>query len=178
MFWFSGAINEALGIDNVIVMGLFSVGCRFLLYTMMNHPYYAYLAEVIRGGIYGVFWSAAAVYASEKIGPPSLRATMLLILNGLYEGMGRSTGAILGGKIQAIVGTETLFLYVALTYFGLALLMIAYNKLLKSKSNTTASNSSNTRRHVTSDASVPIANESTTKSATLDGILNEAKKVQ
>jgi MFS_1 like family len=123
MFWFSGTVGETLGIHNVLLLSLASVGCRFSLLVTMNHPYYAYLAEMIRGGLFGVYWSAATVYASEQIGPPTLRAMMLLLLNGMYEGMGRSTGAILGGKIQAIVGTETLFLYVALGNGGLALVM-------------------------------------------------------
>jgi hypothetical protein len=164
MFWFSGAISEALGIDNVLILGLVSVGCRFSLLMTMNHPYYAYLAEMIRGGIYGVFWSAAAVYASEKIGPPSLRATMLLILNGMYEGMGRSTGAILGGKIQAFVGTETLFQYVAQFNFGLAMLMVVYNKMSSRQHN---------RRH-----GFPPPNVNDSGTACFENVMKESKKVQ
>ena len=44
-------------------------------------------------------------------------------MNGAYNGIGRSTGAIIGGKLQAEVGTRSTFLYGAILNGSLAVLL-------------------------------------------------------
>eukprot|EP00536_Pseudo-nitzschia_multiseries_P011436 jgi/Psemu1/243797/estExt_Genewise1.C_3880005 len=122
MFWYSGRVSQILGIQNVFVLSLMCTGARFSLMKRMDHPYYAYIIDLIRGTTYGVFWSSSTIYASQ-IGPPGIRATVLLLLNGIYNGIGRSTGAILGGKFQALFGTDNLFLWCSRTNYALAIAM-------------------------------------------------------
>ena len=101
----------------------------------MDHQYYVYLVDFIRSTTYGVFWSSSTIYASQ-IGPSSLRGSILLLLNGIYNGIGRSTGAIIGGRFQAIFGINNLFLCCAGINYALALLMgVWYNHKRKSSSN-------------------------------------------
>jgi succinate-acetate transporter protein len=45
-------------------------------------------------------------------------ATMLLLLNAMYGGLGQSVGAILGGKLQSKFGTVQTFMYAG--FFDLA----------------------------------------------------------
>jgi len=123
MFWFSGSLSEVMGRENILVLSLFCVGLRFSLLQRMESPIYGYAAETIRGSIFGAFWSSSTVYASQMGGP---RATMLLLLNGVYNGIGRSTGSLVGGRIQALVGTEELFRYMSYTNVLFAILMICY----------------------------------------------------
>lgn len=131
MFWFSGRVTRKLGVQNVFVLSLLCAGVRFSLLKRMDHPYYAYIVDLIRGATFGAFWSSATLYAS-KIGPPSLRSSVLLLLNGIYNGIGRSTGAIIAGRFQAVFGTNNLFLYCARINFALALVMgIWYNRARK-----------------------------------------------
>jgi predicted MFS family arabinose efflux permease len=55
-----------------------------------------------------------------------------MFLNAAYNGIGRSTGAILGGKVQAEIGTVQTFLYSAITDFCFAAIAIVYLRLRKS----------------------------------------------
>lgn len=122
MFWYSGHISIFLGIQNVIVLSLMCTGARFSLLRFMDRPYYAYLVDLIRGTTYGAFWSSSTIYGSQ-IGPASLRATTLLLLNGIYNGIGRSSGAILGGEFVALFGTNELFLWCSRINYAMAITM-------------------------------------------------------
>ena len=110
MFWFSGPLTEALGTDVVLVMSLLAYTVRFLNYAWMTQPYHAIPAEALRGLTFALFWSSGSMYA-HKISPPGMKATMLLIMNAMYGGLGQSLGAIIGGKMQSKFGTVNTFLY-------------------------------------------------------------------
>ncbi len=110
MFWFSGPITEALGTEIVLVLSLLAYVVRFFNYAWMRHAYDALPAEALRGLTFALFWSAGSVYA-HKISPPGMKATMLLIMNAMYGGLGQSLGAILGGKLQSKVGTVNTFIF-------------------------------------------------------------------
>lgn len=47
-------------------------------------------------------------------------------MNAMYGGLGQSTGAIIGGKLQSKVGTTKTFLYSALIDFIFVCLVSAY----------------------------------------------------
>ena len=128
MFWYSGRVGEYLGIENVLVLSLICVGLRFYLLETMDGPIYGYIAEGIRGSIFGAFWSSATIYASSMGGA---RATMLLLLNGIYNGIGRSTGSYVGGKVQESVGTDGLFRYMYMITISFAAFMFCYYNLTK-----------------------------------------------
>ncbi|KAG7344027.1 major facilitator superfamily MFS_1 protein [Nitzschia inconspicua] len=130
MFWFSSSLVEALGRENVLILSLACNSVRFALLRIMDRPLQGYLAETIRGGIFGSFWSSSTIYSSQ-IGPPTMRPTLLMVLNGVYNGIGRSTGSLLGGRIQAQVGTETLFGIIAMTNLSMALSAFVYQYFVR-----------------------------------------------
>jgi MFS family permease len=133
MFWFSSSLSDVVGRENVLILSLVCNFVRFWLLKVMDRPVEGYIAEGIRGGIFGSFWSSSSVYASQ-IGPPTLRPTLLLVLNGVYNGIGRSTGSLLGGRIQAEAGTESLYRIVATTNLSVAIAVIVYQHILRTKS--------------------------------------------
>ena len=53
-------------------------------------------------------------------------ALKLQLLNGAYNGIGRSLGSIIGGKLQAQFGTAKTFLYGAIANAGFATLLALY----------------------------------------------------
>ena len=112
MFWFSGPLSKALGVDRVLVVSLLNYVLRFLIYSMMRNPYHGLPAEALRGLTFAAFWSSCTIYA-HKVSPPGLHATMLMLLNALYGGLGQSLGAILGGKMQHAMGTVKTFYFAA-----------------------------------------------------------------
>lgn len=110
MFWFSGPMTDALGTDVVLALSLLAYVARFFNYAWMSHPYHALPAEALRGITFAAFWSSGSMYA-HKISPPGMKATMLLIMNAMYGGLGQSMGAIIGGKLQSKFGTVKTFVY-------------------------------------------------------------------
>jgi MFS-type transporter involved in bile tolerance (Atg22 family) len=110
MFWFSGPLTEYLGVDVVLVLSLLAYVARFFNYAYIHHPYHALPAEALRGITFALFWSSGSTYA-HRISPPGMAATMLMLLNAMYGGLGQSLGAIIGGKLQSKLGTVETFKY-------------------------------------------------------------------
>jgi PPP family 3-phenylpropionic acid transporter len=127
VFWYSGPLSSFLGSEKVIIISLLTVSIRFGLYTIMDHPVYAFAGEAMRGLTFGCFWSTATVYASD-ISPEGARATVLLLLNGSYNGIGRSTGAILGGQVHASFGTANIFKFGSVAYLLMACIFAIYKE--------------------------------------------------
>jgi len=126
MFWYSGTVSSLLGTESVLLFSLLTVTVRFRLYAVMDHVWYAYVGEGLRGFTFACFWSSATVYCSD-LAPEGARSTMLLLLNGAYNGIGRSTGAVLGGEIQAFTGgTESIFRYCSVASFAVAVVFAVY----------------------------------------------------
>jgi len=99
--------------EKVLLLSLIVVATRFFLLSWMTNIYVGYLAELLRGMTFGCFWSSATVHASQ-LAPVELQVTMIQFLSGVYNGIGRSSGALIGGNLQAIVGTAKTFKYGAI----------------------------------------------------------------
>lgn len=99
----------------------------------MANPYHGLPAEALRGITFAAFWSTSTIYA-HRVSPPGLHATMLMILNAMYGGLGQSIGAIIGGKLQHRFGTVRMFLYSAGVDFVFTLFVIAYLSARKDSS--------------------------------------------
>ena len=56
--------------------------------------------------------------------PPTIH--QLMFMNAMYGGLGQSTGAIIGGKLQSKFGTTKTFLYSALVDFIFVCLVSTY----------------------------------------------------
>jgi len=134
MFWFSSIITQHLGVDQVLVLSLFSFMIRFLDYAFMKHPYHALPAEALRGITFAAFWSSGTVYA-HKISPQGMSTTMLMFMNAMYGGLGQSVGSIIGGYLQSKVGTVKTFVYSAIFDFGLICWFTIYLVLRRKDSN-------------------------------------------
>jgi hypothetical protein len=133
MFWFSGPLTAKLGADRVLVCTLVSYIFRFLNYAFMKHPFHALPAEAMRGISFAAFWSTGTIFA-HKISPPGMSATMLMFMNAMYGGLGQSTGAIIGGKLQSMFGTTRTFLYSAFADFCFVCAVSTYLSVRKDSS--------------------------------------------
>ena len=116
MFYLSGSITKKIGINNVLALSLLSYFLRFINYALMESPWQAIPAEILRGLTFGTFWSAATYYV-YSVSPPNLTATMLSLLNGVYAGIGQSLGALVGGVLINKYGIRDTFLKCGITDF-------------------------------------------------------------
>jgi MFS transporter, PPP family, 3-phenylpropionic acid transporter len=128
MFWFSGPLTNLLGADRVIVISLLNYVARFFIYAFMKNPYHGLPAEALRGVTFAAFWSTCTIYA-HRISPPGMGATMLLLLNAMYGGLGQSVGAILGGRLQSKVGTVQTFIYAGLFDLVFVAVVLVYLRM-------------------------------------------------
>lgn len=119
MFYYAKALASMLGTPKVVVLSLITISIRFALVATMTSPTQGYIAEFLRGASYGTFWSTATVFVSQIL-PNQADATMIQLLNIFYNGVGRSVGALVGGKIQTSLGTSDTFGVSAIVYFMLA----------------------------------------------------------
>ena len=146
MFYISGRITKQVGVENILSFSLFAYVARFLIYAVVQNPWHALPAEVLRGLSFGLFWSGATFYVYNA-SPKGLTATFLGILNAVYNGIGQSVGALLGGALCKKYGIVNTFLYTAsadaivLILFSLQRLYVSVynrNKLLKTAAKNTA----------------------------------------
>ena len=54
-----------------------------------------------------------------------------MFMNAMYGGLGQSTGAIIGGKVQSRVGTVNTFIYSAMTDLFFVVFVTVYLSLRK-----------------------------------------------
>ena len=95
MFWLSGQVTKAIGVNGVLTLSLTSYLLRFLIYASIQNPWHALPAEVLRGVTFATFW-AGSTYHVYNVSPVGLTATMLGILNAMYGGLGQSLGSLIG----------------------------------------------------------------------------------
>mmetsp|Transcript_30535 Transcript_30535/g.72034 ORF Transcript_30535/g.72034 Transcript_30535/m.72034 type:complete len:603 (-) Transcript_30535:1322-3130(-) len=133
MFWFSGPLTELLGADRVLAFSLVNYVLRYFNYAFMQSPLQGLPAEALRGATFAAFWSTCTIYAS-RIAPPGMQATMLMLLNAMYGGLGQSLGAIIGGKLQSKLGTVRTFIYAGIFDACFVVMLIAYLSVRKGSS--------------------------------------------
>ena len=125
MFWFSGPLSSCLGVDRVLAISLLSYVLRFVIYASMTKAFHGLPAEALRGVTFAAFWSSATIYA-HKVSPPGLHATMLMLVNAMYGGLGQSLGAIIGGKLQHQMGTVKAFWWSAAADLAFVIALVIY----------------------------------------------------
>lgn len=74
-FFFSGWILKKIGHVNAMSLVLFGFGVRFILYSMLQDPWYVLPIELLNGVTFGLFYATMASYASI-VAPPGTETTM------------------------------------------------------------------------------------------------------
>ena len=78
MFFNSGSIFKILGMDWILAASFLGFALRFAIAYSMKTISHGYLAESLRGIIYGCFWPSSTVYASH-LAPPDAQGTMVRV---------------------------------------------------------------------------------------------------
>ncbi|XP_073838628.1 sugar baby transporter isoform X1 [Musca autumnalis] len=102
-FFFSGWILKKIGHVNAMSMVLFGFGVRFILYSMLQDPWYALPIELLNGVTFGLFYATMASYASI-VAPPGTETTMQGLVGAIFEGVGVSLGSLIAGYLFDSIG--------------------------------------------------------------------------
>ncbi|XP_066138114.1 major facilitator superfamily domain-containing protein 6 [Euwallacea fornicatus] len=130
-FFLSGKILKKIGHVNAMSLVLLTLGVRFILYSVIENPWYFIPIECSNGLTYGVFYACMASYASI-IAPIGTEATMQGVVGAVFEGIGASIGSLCGGyAISSVDGTLT-FRYFGFGALGICALHVIVQWLLRS----------------------------------------------
>lgn len=126
-FFMSGWILKRIGHVNAMSLVLFGFGVRFILYSMLQSPWYVLPIELLNGITFGLFYATMASYASI-VAPPGTEATMQVslfsplknlnyncfppsqsLVGAIFEGVGVSIGSQIAGQLFKAVSARTTF---------------------------------------------------------------------
>ncbi|KAH8418715.1 hypothetical protein KR222_002804 [Zaprionus bogoriensis] len=107
-FFMSGWILKRIGHVNAMSLVLFGFGVRFILYSMLQNPWYVLPIELLNGVTFGLFYATMASYASI-VAPPGTEATMQSLVGAIFEGVGVSIGSQIAGQLFKAVSGRTTF---------------------------------------------------------------------
>uniref|UniRef100_A0A1I8PHP6 Major facilitator superfamily associated domain-containing protein n=1 Tax=Stomoxys calcitrans TaxID=35570 RepID=A0A1I8PHP6_STOCA len=102
-FFFSGWILKKIGHINAMSVVLFGFGVRFILYSMLQDPWYVLPIELLNGITFGLFYATMASYASI-VAPPGTESTMQGLVGAIFEGIGVSVGSLIAGYLFDAIG--------------------------------------------------------------------------
>ncbi|KAK0417086.1 hypothetical protein QR680_012826 [Steinernema hermaphroditum] len=113
-FFYTFQVINKFGHTRVMYMCLGANIVRFLVISWLSNPWMVLPLQVMQGCVLALVWASASSYIS-LISPPHLKSTSQMILQFLYQGLGKGVGSILGGFIISSVGTRATFqIYVIL----------------------------------------------------------------
>lgn len=85
-FFLSGWILKKIGHIHSMTLVLFVIGVRFLLYSVLENPWWCLPIELFQA-TFGLFYSTMASYASI-VAPPGTEATIQGLVGAIFEGVG------------------------------------------------------------------------------------------
>ncbi|CAL8081521.1 unnamed protein product [Orchesella dallaii] len=107
-FFFSGKFINKFGHVNSMAIVLGTFGVRFLLYSILENPWWVLPIELFQGLTYGIFYTNMATYA-YVVSPEGTAATVQGIVGSAFEGVGVSLGSLIGGFMYQYMSGRTTF---------------------------------------------------------------------
>ncbi|KAH1008249.1 major facilitator superfamily domain-containing protein 6 [Dendroctonus ponderosae] len=131
-FFLSGKILKKMGHISAMSLVLFALGVRFVLYSVIENPWYFIPIEFSNGLTFGLFYACMASYASI-IAPLGTEATMQGLVGAVFEGVGVSLGSLLAGITLSKVSGSLAFRYFGFGALGACFVHISAQYLLRRK---------------------------------------------
>lgn len=100
---------DKLGAVNVIMLSGLVYCARLVGYSYIGkHPTWCIPLEGLEAMTFHLLWVAIGTYGAE-FAPKGLKSTVQSCVGGIYFGVGRSTGSLVGGTAMYFLGAETAF---------------------------------------------------------------------
>lgn len=120
----SGPIVKKLGHANVIFIGFVFYAIRLLGYSLIYNPWLCLIFEAMESITFGLSFTAAVTYAA-KLSTVTTDTSIQGMLGGIYYGVGKGVGSLVGGYLIKPIGIRHTFqlfslatLVIGLTYFA------------------------------------------------------------
>lgn len=124
----SGPIINMIGHANVIFIGFLVYAIRLFGYSIIYNPWHALFFEALECLTHSLCFTAMVTYAAS-LSSMTTDTTIQGILGGLFYGVGKSTGSLVGGFLIGVLGmrgtyqlfsvvtASTAFVYLAFYHF-------------------------------------------------------------
>ena len=124
-----GRLIRSVGHVRVLYVGLLGNVVRFLYISWIVNPWWVLPLEILQGVTHAAVWAACTSYMG-RIAPPGYATSAQGVLQGLHHGLGRGCGAIVGGLLIHVLGTELTFRGYGIACFAVLLLFVMMQKIL------------------------------------------------
>ena len=84
----SGRILKKIGHIHAMSLVLCAFGLRFIIYSVLQDPWWCLPVELFQGFTFGLFYATMASYGSI-VAPPGTEATVQGTVEAVYEGIGK-----------------------------------------------------------------------------------------
>ncbi|KAG5885718.1 hypothetical protein JTB14_022808 [Gonioctena quinquepunctata] len=104
----SGPIVKKIGHANVIFIGFIFYAIRLLGYSLIYNPWLCLIFEAMESITFGLSFTAAVTYAA-KLSTVTTDTSIQGMLGGLYYGVGKGVGSLIGGFLIEPIGIRRTF---------------------------------------------------------------------
>ncbi|KAJ0182447.1 hypothetical protein K1T71_001816 [Dendrolimus kikuchii] len=101
----SGPIIRRLGHANVLFIGFVFYAIRLLGYSLIYNPWLCLIFEALESVTSSLSFTAAVTYAA-KLSSTTTDTSVQGLLGGLYYGVGKGAGSLIGGYLMKFFGTR------------------------------------------------------------------------
>ncbi|XP_028391387.1 major facilitator superfamily domain-containing protein 6-like [Dendronephthya gigantea] len=122
-------IIQKIGHVPVLYLGLIGNLIRFVFISLLSNPWHVLPLEILQGITHAAVWASCTSYIG-KMAPPEYATSAQGVLQGLYHGLGRGCGAILGGIFIHIHSTEAVFRTYGIACFAVLVIYFIINYFL------------------------------------------------
>ncbi|KAK2582249.1 hypothetical protein KPH14_004595 [Odynerus spinipes] len=186
----SGPIISKIGHANVLFIGFVFYAVRLCGYSLIYNPWFTLIFEALESVTSSLSFTAAVTYAA-KLSTTTTDSSIQGLLGGLYYGVGKGSGSLIGGYLMKAFGTRPTYqifavisLVTGLMYFFFNLLylkkrpQVEGNDIVKKKPKTLTANQNGLERggiiEIALDEKKQNSNEKEKKSIDTLAIDNEA----
>ncbi|XP_012278915.1 uncharacterized protein LOC105698878 [Orussus abietinus] len=122
----SGPIIEKIGHANVLFVGFVFYAIRLLGYSMIYNPWHCLIFEAMESVTSSLSFTAAVTYAA-RLSTTTTDSSIQGLLAGLYYGVGRGCGSLIGGYLMKAFGTRPTYQIFAVVSLATGVIYYIFN---------------------------------------------------
>lgn len=128
----SGPIISKIGHANVLFIGFVFYAVRLCGYSLIYNPWLTLIFEALESVTSSLSFTAAVTYAA-KLSTSTTDTSIQGLLGGLYYGVGKGSGSLIGGYLMKAFGTRPTYQIFAVISLVTGLIYFFFNALYLKK---------------------------------------------
>ncbi|CAK9816623.1 Major facilitator superfamily domain-containing protein 6-A [Anthophora plagiata] len=122
----SGPIISKIGHANVLFIGFVFYAIRLCGYSLIYNPWHTLIFEALESVTLSLSFTAAVTYAA-KLSTTTTDSSIQGLLGGVYYGVGKGSGSLIGGYLMKAYGTRPTYRIFAVITFITGIMYYIFN---------------------------------------------------